>query len=80
MIKVNIEKAKEIKKDMLRTERAPLLTVLDVEYMRALEAGDSNKLEEVSNKKQALRDATEQPELLNAQTVEELKAVTLPLV
>jgi len=39
MITININKAKEIKKDRLRQERKPLLEQLDVDYMRAMEQG-----------------------------------------
>jgi hypothetical protein len=74
MIKVNMTKAVEIKKEMVRQERAPLLAQLDVEFMRAVEAGDTAKQAEVAMKKQALRDATKDPIILNATTPEELKA------
>jgi len=58
MITVNMTKAVEIKKDMIRAERDPKLAALDVEFMRAVEAGDTAKQAEISTKKQALRDAT----------------------
>jgi len=74
MIKVNMTKAVEIKKEMVRQERAPLLAQLDVEFMRAVEAGDTAKQAEIATKKQALRDATKDPIILNATTPEELKA------
>ena len=67
-------KAVEIKKEMVRQERAPLLAQLDVEFMRAVEAGDTAKQAEIATKKQALRDATKDPIILNATTPEELKA------
>lgn len=73
MIKVNMNKALEIKKDMIRAERNPKLAELDVEFMRAVEQGDTAKQAEISTKKQALRDATEDPVLLNAKTPDELK-------
>lgn len=71
---VNMQKAVEIKKDMIRAERQPLLAALDIEMMRAIEAGDAKKQAEISAKKQALRDATKDPVILNAATPEELKA------
>lgn len=74
MIKVNMDKAVEIKKDMIRAERAPKLEALDVEFMRAVEAGDTAKQAEIAANKQALRDATNDPAIVNAQTPEELKA------
>ena len=73
-IVINLEKAKEIKKDMVRAERAPMLAALDVEFQRALEAGDTVKQAEIAAKKQALRDATAHESIVNAATVEELKA------
>lgn len=74
MIKINLDKAKEIKKDMVRAERSPLLAQLDVEMMRAIESGDTAKQAEIAAKKQALRDATKHPSIVEAQSVEELKA------
>jgi len=75
-ITINMQKAVEIKKDMIRTERQPLLAALDTQMMRAIESGDSVKQAEVAAKKQALRDATQDPAILNAQTPEALKAAT----
>jgi len=74
VIKVNMDKAREVKKDMIRAERAPKLEALDVAFMRAVEAGDAEKQAEIAAKKQALRDATDDPVITAAQTPEELKA------
>ena len=73
MIIVNMQKALEIKKQMIRTEREPLLARLDVEMMRALESGNAVKQAEIAAKKQALRDATTDPGVINSVTPEELK-------
>jgi hypothetical protein len=73
-ITINMTKAVEIKKDMIRAERTPLLASLDIEMMRAIEAGDTAKQAEVSAKKQALRDATQDPVILTATSPEALKA------
>lgn len=70
----NIEKAKEIKKDILRAERAPILESLDVQFIRAVEAGDTALQAEIAAKKQALRDVTKAPEIAQAKTLDELKA------
>lgn len=59
--KINIEKAKKIQRNMFRERRAPLLAKLDVEFMRALETGNTQKQQEVTAKKQALRDITDAP-------------------
>jgi hypothetical protein len=73
MITVDMTKAREIKRDMIRAERKPLLEKLDVEYMRAQEAGDTAKQQEIAAKKQALRDATVDAVIDDAQTPDELK-------
>ena len=59
--KINIFKAKEIWKDKFRQARKPILEKLDVDYMRALEAGDVQKQQEIAAKKQALREVTNTP-------------------
>ena len=56
MIKINVDKAKEIQKDKMREVRKPLLEKLDVDFVRALELG--NDTEEIKSQKQALRDVT----------------------
>ena len=43
-ITINLDKAKEIKKDRLREERKPLLEAQDVLYMRAQESGSNTLL------------------------------------
>jgi hypothetical protein len=57
---------------MIRAERAPKLEALDVEFMRAVEAGDAEKQAEIAAKKQALRDATDNPAITAATTPGEL--------
>ncbi len=56
-IGINIEKSKEIHKNTIRTVRNLLLQKADVDYMKALESGDSEKIAEVVEIKQSLRDA-----------------------
>jgi hypothetical protein len=56
MIKINLDKAKEIQKDKLREVRKPLLEKLDVDFVRALEFGDDTA--SIAAQKQALRDVT----------------------
>lgn len=75
MIQVNMTKAVEIKKDMIRSERAPKLEALDVAFMRAVEAGDTEAQATIAAQKQALRDATNDPAITAATTPDELKAV-----
>jgi len=56
MIKINLDKAKEIQKDKLRAARKPLLEKLDVDFVRALELGTDTT--PITTQKQALRDVT----------------------
>lgn len=71
MITVNLNKAKEITKDRLRQERAPLLAAQDVAFQRALETGADTS--EIVAEKQRLRDITLLAE--QATTLDELKAL-----
>jgi hypothetical protein len=73
MITINIDKAKAIWKDKWREARKPKLAALDVEFMRAVEAGNSSKQAEIATQKQALRDVTLTP--IEGNTPEEIKAV-----
>jgi len=72
MIKINVDKAKEIWKDKLRSARKPILEKLDVEYIRSLEQGLD--VSEIVSKKQELRDITNDPLLLAAKTPEKIKS------
>jgi hypothetical protein len=56
MIKINVDKAKEIQKNKLREARKPLLEKLDVDFVRALETGGDTA--SIAAQKQALRDVT----------------------
>lgn len=71
----DIEKCREIHKGRLRALRRPKLQALDLEYMRADEDGDLIRKREIAERKQVLRDVTVDPDIANAQTPEELKAV-----
>ena len=56
MIKINLDKAKEIQKDKIRMVRKPLLEKLDVDFVRTLEIGGDTA--PIAAQKQALRDVT----------------------
>lgn len=73
MIVINIDKAKEITKERLRTERTPLLQEQDVAFQRALESGSDTA--SIVAEKQRLRDITSLAD--TATTLDELKAITL---
>jgi hypothetical protein len=55
-VDVDIDKAKEIKKDQLRELRKPRLAELDIQYMKVLEQGQD--VAPIVAEKQALRDIT----------------------
>jgi hypothetical protein len=59
--KVNIEKAKAIHLDKFRSARAPKLSKLDIDFMKAVESNDEVKKTEIVAAKQALRDVTLTP-------------------
>jgi len=73
VITININKAKEIKKQSLRQERKPLLEAQDVAFQRALESGADTTA--IVAEKQRLRDITNLVDPCT--TVEELKAVSI---
>lgn len=73
MIVINIDKAKEITKAKLRTEREPLLQAQDVAFQRALETGADTAA--IVAEKQRLRDITKLAD--EASTLEELKALEI---
>jgi hypothetical protein len=71
MITINLNKAKDLTKDRLRTERAPLLAEQDVAFQRALESGDDTS--PIVAEKERLRDITKLADQAN--TLEELKSI-----
>jgi|TARA_R100001509_G_scaffold144954_1_gene101418 hypothetical protein len=75
VVEVDMTKAVEIHKDNLRAERAPRLEALDVDYMKALEAGSG--ADAIAAKKKTLRDVTADSKIAAAKTPDELKALDL---
>jgi hypothetical protein len=71
MITINIDKAKAITKDRLRTEREPLLQAQDVLFQRALESNADTTA--IVAEKNRLRDITTLAD--EATTLDELKAI-----
>ena len=70
-ITIDIPKAKDIWKDKIRVARKPALEKLDVDYMRANEAGTDTSA--IVADKQTLRDLPSQVD--SANTVDEIKTV-----
>lgn len=58
---VDIDTAKEIQRDHWRKLREPIIKRLDLQFMKALESGDEKLINEVTAKKNALRDVTNTP-------------------
>ena len=73
-ITVNLIKAKDIAKNNLRAERAPVLASLDVQFMRAVESGNTELQTAIAQQKQALRDITTNESIVNAEDADTLKA------
>ena len=73
MITISIDKAKNITKDRLRWDRKPLLEKSDVDFMKALEAGEDTTA--IVAEKQRLRDITNQVDDMT--TLDEMRAVTV---
>lgn len=71
---VDIEKAKEVWKNKIRSVRNKRLQDLDIEWMKAMEKGQTTIASAISADKQVLRDITKREELTKAKTVEEIKA------
>jgi len=70
---IDMEKARDVWRDKIRNARKPKLEALDIQYMRAQEAGeDTSAIVATKNK---LRDFPSKPEIDSASTVEELKAI-----
>ena len=74
-VEVDMTNALAIHKDNLRAERAPRLADLDVQYMKALEAGTGAA--EIASEKETLRNITDDARLAAATTPDELKALDL---
>lgn len=58
MLNIDVNRAMDVHKNQVRTKREILFKDLDVQFMRALEVGNTTLAAEIGAKKQALRDAT----------------------
>ena len=75
VVEIDMTKAREIHKDNLRAERKPRLEALDVDYMKALEAGSG--ADAIAAKKKTLRDIIADARIDNAKDADALKALDL---
>lgn len=73
MITINLDRAKEIKKESLRQQRKPLLEAQDVAFQRALESNSDTTA--IVAEKQRLRDITMLVD--TALSVDDLKAISI---
>lgn len=73
----DLDKAKEIHKDLIRQLRAPKLEALDIKYQRADEEGDLELKKAIVLKKKKLRELTNHPIIDAAKTIDELKVAAL---
>jgi len=78
VIEVDMTKARDIHKNNLRVERKPRLEALDVDYMKALEAGSG--ADAIATQKTALRDITADSRIAGASTPDALKALTIAVL
>ena len=74
-VEVDMTAARNIHKDNLRAERKPRLEALDVDYMKALEAGTGAA--EIATQKETLRNITDDARIAAATTPDALKALDL---
>jgi flagellar motor switch/type III secretory pathway protein FliN len=74
MIQINLEKALEIHKKKIRERREVVFKDLDIQFMKALEKGNTTLSVEIGTKKQALRDITD-IDISNISTLDELKQI-----
>ena len=73
-VHVDMDKAKAIWIEKIRAWREPLLLGLDIDYLRADEAKDAAAKADIVARKKVLRDATTNPAIEAATSVEELRA------
>ena len=73
MITIDMNKARMIAQNIIREHRKSEFEKLDIEYMRALESQDTEKMAEVVAKKQLLRDLPASSAIQEAKTPEELQ-------
>ena len=71
----DMTKCRDIRREHFRELRKPLLTTLDVAYMRADEVGDAAAKADIAARKQALRDVMKDVRIESATTPDKLKAV-----
>lgn len=79
-ITVNLTKAKDIAKSKLRIEREPVLAALDIQFMRAVESGNTAQQAAIAEQKQELRDITAHSSITGAEDIDSLKTAMNGLI
>lgn len=74
---IDMPKARDIWRSQLRIERAKEFKKLDVEFMKALEDGNTYVQGVITEKKKKLRNITAHPAIEEADTIETLRRYTL---
>lgn len=72
-IKINLDKVKNIHRNFIRTARQPKFVEADLKFIKAIEHDDVELKQKAVELKQQLRDATKNPQLESATTLEEIK-------
>lgn len=72
---IDLDAARDIHRDMIRRLRGPVLKALDVAYQRADEEENPEAKRQIAAQKKALRDATDDPAITAATTIDALMAV-----
>ena len=80
MFEFNKDRALILFKNEIRAQREGKFSDLDVQFMRAVEAGNTTLQATIAQQKQQLRDITDDPLLSQASDVTELKSVMNQLV
>lgn len=79
-ITINLTKAKDIAKNNLRAERAPVLAALDVEFQRAIESSNTTQQAAIAEQKNVLRNITAHSSITGAENIDSLKTAMNELI
>lgn len=75
MINIDLEKAKNIWKDIIRINRLPFFDKLDIDFFKALESSDIKKIQNIAKRKDILRNATNDNRFNQVKDINELKKI-----
>lgn len=79
-IEHDMDAARDIQKQMLRTLRQPLLDALDIKYDKADEVSDLATKQDIAAQKQVLRDVTKSADIAAATTTDQLKTAGMSII